>query len=141
MDISVFFEFNGNASEALEYYKGIFGGEVYKVTYGEMPSEGDFVLPDEQKSLIAFASINVNGSYINMSDVLPGFGPELSVGNNVTVMYSTDSYDEAQKIYDTLSDKGQVIMPFAPTSWAKGFGVLCDQFGIQWKINVDENCN
>ncbi len=101
MGISVFLEFNGNASEAIDFYKGIFGGEVYKMTYGDMPSQGDFELPSDQKALVAYASIDVKGTKISLSDVLPAFGgPEVTVGNNVTAMYSTDDFDEGKKIYD-----------------------------------------
>ncbi len=139
MAVSVFFEFNGNASKALEFYKSIFGGEVYKMTYGDIPADGDFELPDDKKALVAYASLDVKGTKINLSDVLPEFGgPEVVAGNNVTAMFSTDNYDEGKKIYDALLDKGNVIMPFEPTFWAKGFGELVDQFGVQWKVNVSE---
>ncbi len=137
MGVSVFFEFNGNAAEALDYYKGIFGGEVYKLTYADMPAEEDFVVSEEQKKLVAYATLEVNGTLISFSDIIPGFGPEMTVGNNVTALYSTDKFEEGKKIFDALSKEGNVIMPFEKTSWAEGFGELCDRFGIQWKVNVD----
>ncbi len=138
MSISVYLNFDGNASEAINFYKGIFGGEVFKMTYGEMPEEEDFVLPDDKKKLVAFASIDINGGSIKLSDVIEGFGPGLSIGNNVNVMYSTSDYDEAKRVYDALLDKGKEIMPFAKTFWSKGYGLLSDRFGIMWHIDVDE---
>lgn len=137
MAIGVYLNFNGNATEALDFYQSIFGGKVYKMTFDEMPPDENFVIPDDKKDHIMHASITVGDTSINMSDILPGMGPDLVVGNNVQVMFSTDDYDQAKRIYDALIDKGQVIMPFSETFWSKGYGLLVDRFGIQWHIDVE----
>ena len=36
-----------------------------------------------------------------------------------------------------LSEGAQVTMPLADTFWNAYFGMLTDQFGVQWMVNVD----
>ena len=48
-----------------------------------------------------------------------------------------DSDAEAQRIVAALADGGEVFMPLQETFWAQRFGILVDQFGIPWMINVE----
>ena len=42
---------------------------------------------------------------------------------------------EADRIFQTLAEKGAVQMPIQETFWAVRFGMLVDQFGTPWMIN------
>jgi PhnB protein len=44
---------------------------------------------------------------------------------------------EGKRLFDALSEKGQVVMPFQKTFWAEGFGMVNDQFGVPWMVNVE----
>ena len=39
---------------------------------------------------------------------------------------------------NTLADGGQVMMPFQPTFWSKGFGMVVDRFGLMWMVTLPE---
>jgi PhnB protein len=52
---------------------------------------------------------------------------------NVNVKNTADG----KRIFDALADGANVVMPFGPTFWAAGFGMLSDRFGIPWMINCE----
>ena len=43
---------------------------------------------------------------------------------------------EGERVFAALAQNGQVQMPFQETFWAKGFGMLIDQFGTPWIVNA-----
>ena len=72
------------------------------------------------------------------SDSLKNMGPALSVGNNVTIAIGPDSRQEADRLFNGLSDGGQVQMPMSDAFWGGYFGSFVDKYGVNWLINVDE---
>jgi PhnB protein len=47
-----------------------------------------------------------------------------------------DDVAEGERVFAALAQNGTVQMPFQSTFWAKGFGMLIDQFGTPWIINA-----
>ena len=45
--------------------------------------------------------------------------------------------NEGGRIFNALTQGGQVQMPFAATFWAQGFGVVTDRFGTPWMVNAE----
>jgi PhnB protein len=45
--------------------------------------------------------------------------------------------EQGRELFEKLSQGGQVTMPYQSTFWAKGFGMLTDQFGVNWMVNVE----
>jgi len=50
---------------------------------------------------------------------------------------SPTTLEEGRRLFDALAKGGEVQMPFDPTFWAEGFGMLRDQFGVPWMVNVE----
>jgi len=44
--------------------------------------------------------------------------------------------EKAESIYNSLSENGNTIMPFAEVFWGGKFGMFVDQFGIQWMVST-----
>jgi len=59
----------------------------------------------------------------------------IKTGNNYSISVNVIDEDEAAAIFAGLSDKGQTIMPFAEAFWGGKFGMLVDQFGVQWMVS------
>ncbi|PWD98852.1 VOC family protein [Marinilabilia rubra] len=140
--VNIYLTFNGNCREAFEFYKSVLGGEFpYVGTFGEMPpQEGMQPVPEDKKGQIMHMSLPVSQETQLMgSDTIEGFGPPVTSGNNFSINISTDSAKEADRIFKGLSEGGKVIMPMDKTFWGAYFGMLTDQFGINWMINVDLN--
>ena len=49
-----------------------------------------------------------------------------------------DDAAEGERVFGALAQEGKVQMPFQATFWAKGFGMLIDQFGTPWIVNAGQ---
>ncbi|MDQ0246724.1 PhnB protein [Bacillus fengqiuensis] len=122
--------FNGNAKEALEYYKDVFEGEILGIqTFGE----ADFPTPPEVDDRIMHAQFKKDGLFLMVSDAF--LGQSIEVGNHISLALELESEEEIQKLYDTLSEKGSVLMELQDTFWGAKFAKVKDCFGVIWDLN------
>ncbi len=138
---NIYLTFNGNCREVFEFYQKVFGGEFpYVGTFADMPAqEGMPPIPDEFKNRIMHMSLPISKETALMgSDVIPGMGDDMVIGTNFSVSISTDSKEEADRIFAGISEGGQVTMPMDSTFWGDYFGMCTDQFGINWMIGFQE---
>lgn len=132
--INVYLNFSGNAEEAFNFYKSIFGGDFSDVNrYGEMPDADK--LTDEQKNAIMHIGLPVGDFTLMGADVLASMGQQVTVGSNVHLSIQADSKEEADKLFNGLAAGGTVKMPLADTFWDAYFGMLEDKYGIHWMVN------
>jgi PhnB protein len=74
-----------------------------------------------------------DGGYLYGGDA-PAHMPFQGIqGASVALNFATVA--EAQEVFDKLAAGGKVTMGFAPSFWARGFGMLSDQFGTPWIVN------
>jgi PhnB protein len=64
-------------------------------------------------------------------------GQTLKPGDNFSISLDTESEEEATRLFNGLSEGGQVTMPLEKTFWNAYFGMFTDKFGIQWMVNYD----
>ncbi|MFT4193590.1 VOC family protein [Ottowia sp.] len=146
MQFVPYLNFDGNCAEALDFYARLFGGQiVFKSTFGDMPpEEGMPPLPDAAKGLLMHAQLQVGAQLLMASDALPameGLDPEACGGGyrkpqGLWVSIAVETEAEGRRVFDGLSEGGQVAMPFARTFWSPGFGMVTDRFGTPWMVNV-----
>lgn len=144
-NINPYLNFGGNAEEAFNFYRSVFGGEFTGVLrWKDMPGacEGDQQLAEADKEKIMHIALPIGGSNMLMaSDSLESFGPPLNVGNNFNIAIAPDSKDEADRLFGELSAGGTVEMPLADAFWGGYFGSFKDKFGIGWLVNYDKGQN
>ncbi|PZG17147.1 hypothetical protein C1I95_16090 [Micromonospora craterilacus] len=128
--LNPYFNFPGNAREAVEFYRSVFGGDLTMSTFGEFGTE-DPALADK----IMHAMLETPSGYTLMaSDTAPGM--EHLPGNNVAVSLSGDDADDLRGYWTKLSDGGTVMIPLAKQMWGDEFGMCVDRFGIGWMVNI-----
>lgn len=139
--INIYLTFDGNCEEAFEYYKTVFNKEFSDVNrFSEMPPSEDMTIADADKNKLMHISMPISSETVLMgSDMIEGFGPPLVVGNNFSISVRPDSREEADRIFNALSDGGEVTMPMDETFWGAYFGMTTDKYGIAWMINLDPN--
>lgn len=132
-----YLNFSGNCMEAFDFYKSILGGEFSNVSRSsDMPSDtGTDASHDPAPEGIMHISLPVGDSTLMGSDVPPGMGSVIA-GNTCYVCLSPDSPDEGRRVFDGLSDGGQVEMPYDKQFWGDFYGSLTDRFGIKWMVNA-----
>ncbi|OIQ20113.1 MAG: VOC family protein [Flavobacterium sp. MedPE-SWcel] len=137
--INPYIAFNGNCEEAFSFYKSVFGGEFTHIgRFKDMPCEEDQKIPEEDAEKIMHVSLPIGtGTTIMGCDSSDSFGKNLVIGNNITISINVDNEAEAHRIFNGLSDSGNIMMPLNKTFWAALFGMFTDKFGINWMINCE----
>lgn len=132
MKIDPYLNFDGNCREAMEFYAETLGGTIEMMsTFAGSPMEAD--MPPEMRDQILHASILVDRQRIMASDG----GQMYQKPQGLMVSLDIEGLDEAQRVWDALSEGGEISMPFEKTFWAERFGMVVDRFGIPWLINCD----
>ena len=128
--LNPYISFNGNAQEAMEFYKSAFGGELTLNTFGEYGEPG---APGADK--IMHAQLETpQGFTLMASDTPPGI--EYNPGTNISISLSGDDADQLRGFWSRLSDGGTVTMPLEKQMWGDEFGMCTDRFGVPWMVNI-----
>lgn len=133
--LNPYLNFDGQAEEAFNFYKSIFGGEFRGGIMKMGGAPGTENLSDEEKNRVMHVALPIGDDMLMASDIVPSMGHKLIVGNNNYVSIFPDSREQADTFFNKLSAGGEVEMPMADQFWGDYFGSLVDKFGIRWMIN------
>ncbi|WP_028923558.1 VOC family protein [Pseudonocardia acaciae] len=128
--LNPYLSFDGNAREAMEFYREVFGGDLVLHTFGEL---GGMEGADADKIMHGMLETE-SGFSLMGADNPPGM--DRTVGNNITVALSGDSVDELRGYWEKLSDGGTVSVPLEKQMWGDEFGACQDRFGVPWLVNI-----
>jgi PhnB protein len=130
--LNPYLSFDGNAREAMEFYRSVFGGELTVSTFGE------FGAPDPAVAdKVMHAQLITDAGYALMaSDTPPGM--DYQPGNTITVSLSGDDAAELRRYWDKLADGGTVSVKLEKQMWGDEFGQCVDKFGIGWLVNIGQ---
>jgi PhnB protein len=128
--LNPYISFPGNARQAMEFYKRVFGGTLTLSTFGE------FGMPDSPHAdKIMHGMLETDRGFTLMgSDTPPGM--EHNPGDNIAVSLSGDDAEELRGYWEKLSDGGTVSVPLEEQMWGDEFGTCVDLFGITWMVNI-----
>src|SRR5258705_11042557 len=108
--VSIYLNFAGNAEEAFNSYKNIFKTEFSApfMRMGDMPTQpGMPALSDTDKTKVMHVALPIlGGTQIMATDMLESMGHKLLEGNNVTISLNPDTKEEADRLYNELSQVG-----------------------------------
>lgn len=137
-----YLNFDGQAEEAFNFYKSVFGGEFIGGIHRMSDAPGCENLPDNEKNRVMHVSLPIGGGTILMaSDNCPSMGHQLTMGNNVYISLHPDSREEADRLFNELSAGGAIEMPMEDMFWGDYFGSFKDKFGVLWMINHNAEQN
>ena len=132
MKLNPYLNFNGQCAEAFALYEQCIGGKIEMMqTHGESPMKDR--VPPAWHGKILHAAMAYDGQLLMGSDVPPD-RYEAPQGFAVSITVTREA--EGQRIFQALGDRGKITMPFQPTFWSPGFGMLVDRFGIPWIVNT-----
>ncbi|MEO6136443.1 MAG: VOC family protein [Ginsengibacter sp.] len=127
-----YLNFNGNASEALDFYATALNGSIdFKQTFGESPMDS----PAEYKDKVMHARFVAGDLNFMVSDCPPGV--TVNEGNNLSLSLNFADVNELNKTFDALKVGGKITMELQDTFWGARFGMLIDKFGFNWMFNHD----
>jgi PhnB protein len=107
-----------NCLQVMEYYQSLFGGEISNIQK-----------TDDGKCL--HAELHFGDSIIHFSDTFS----KVQKGDHVRVVLQCESEEEIRRVYESLSQEGQVTLELQDTFWGAIHANLIDRFGIGWLLN------
>ena len=130
--LNPYISFDNSARQAMEFYRGVFGGNLTMNTFGEF---GQADSPDADK--IMHSQLETDSGFTLMASDTPA-GMQRNPGDTITISLSGDDADSLRGYWEKLSDGGTVTMPLEKQMWGDEFGMCTDKFGIPWMVNVTQ---
>jgi PhnB protein len=137
--INVHLNYNGNAEEAFTFYKSVFGGDFSKITRLKDLESPDFPVDEKDANKIMHIALPIGNNTLMANDVPSFLGTVNENENRSKIAISTESREEADKLFNGLSAGGTVEMPIQDSPWGSYFGMFRDKYGIEWMIDFDSN--
>jgi PhnB protein len=138
--VSTYLNFPGNTEEAFNFYKSVFktefvGGSFQR--FGDIPpQEGMPPLSAADKKLILHIQLQILGGHILMgTDAPESMGFKIEKGNNMNINLEPESREETKRLFDALSQGGNITMPLEDMFWGAYYGSCTDKYGINWMVN------
>ncbi len=123
--------FDGEAREAMDFYRSVFGGELTTSTY----AEGGMADDPAQGDKIMHAMLDAGPDLCLMaSDAPPGMPHD--TGSQISISLSGDDEATLRGYWDALVDGGAVTLPLERAPWGDSFGMCTDRFGVPWMVNI-----
>ncbi len=137
--INPYIAFNGNAEEAFNFYKSVFGGEFTRVVrFKDMPSDPGNQVTEEEGNKIMHISLPIGKENFLMANDVPKFmGVVNEKENRSKISVNAESKEEADKLFNGLSAGGAIEFPIGDSPWGSYFGMFRDKYGIEWMIDFD----
>ncbi len=127
--------FNGNAEEAFTFYKSVFGGEFTKIIRFKDLASVEFPVPEKEEHKIMHIALPIgNGSVLMANDVPEFMGKVDERENRSKIVVSTESKEEAERVFNGLSAGGEIEGPMSDSPWGTYAGMFRDKYGIEWII-------
>ncbi|MEG0177365.1 VOC family protein [Anaerorhabdus sp.] len=136
MSVNIYFNFDGNCAEAVNYYADIFNVEANIMKFGEMSSNPGFPLSEEVKKRVIHANINIEGNKLMFSDIMPDM--EYIVGNNLSIIINTKDKEKLTDWFNKLAQDGFIVMPLTETFFSDLYGFVKDKYGVGWQFNLEK---
>jgi PhnB protein len=130
--LNPYLAFDGKAAEAMTFYQSVLGGDLTLSTFGEFQMNDD---PADADKIMHAQLQTPNGLTLMAADVPTTV--ELRPGNNVSISLSGNDEDELRGYFDGLAGGGGTVdQPFVKARWGDTFGMVTDQFGLEWMVNA-----
>ena len=133
--------FNGNAEEAFNFYKSVFGGEFAKIIRFKDLSNLEHVAAENEANKIMHIALPIGPNLLMANDVPESMGRVNENENRSKIFISAKSREEADRLFSGLSAGGDIEMPIADSPWGSYFAMFRDKYGIEWMVEFDSKDN
>jgi PhnB protein len=137
--INPYINFNGNAEEAFNFYKSVFGGEFAKIMRFKDMASAEYPVAENEANKIMHIALPIGKNVLMANDVPDILGKINENENRSKISISAESREEADKLFNGLSAGGTIEMPISNSPWGSYFGMFRDKYGIEWMVDYDAN--
>lgn len=133
--INPWINFNGNALEAFTFYKSVFGGEFTKMTRLKDLASSEFPVSEVDSEKIMLIVLPIGKNNMLLANDVPSFLGKVNENENRSkISLTAESKEEADTLFNNLSQGGHVEASIGESPWGTYFGMFRDKFGIEWTI-------
>lgn len=129
--------FNGNAEEAFNFYRSVFGGEFTKIIRFKDLANDNFQVAEHEADKMMHIALPIGGNFLMGNDVPEILGRTNENENRSKIVINAESKTEADHLFYGLSEGGNIEMPINDSPWGTYFGMFRDKYGIEWMIEFD----
>ena len=133
--------FNGNAEEAFTFYKSVFGGEFAIIMRFKDISSPEFPVTEKEANKLMYIALPIGKNVLIANDVPESMGKTNENENRSKISISAESKEEADRLFNGLSEGGQIEVPIGDSPWGSYFGMFRDKYGIEWIVDFDPKYN
>ena len=132
MQVQPYLCFEGRCEEAVEFYRKALGAEITMLMrVKESPDPGMCAPGAEDK--VMHMCFRIGDTTLLASDGRCTGQPNFQ---GISLSLTAPSDAEAERLFASLADGGQVRMPMTKTFFSSRFGMVADRFGVPWMIVV-----
>jgi PhnB protein len=139
--INPYINFNGNAEEAFNFYKSVFGGDFEKIVRFKDLSNPEFQVAENEANKIMYIALPIGKNILMANDVPESMGKTNENENRSKISVSAESREEADRLFSGLSVGGNIEFPIGESPWGSYFGMFRDKYGIEWMVDFDHKTN
>lgn len=133
--LNIWINFNGNALQAFEFYKSVFGGEFEKIVRFKDIATEEYPVAEKEENRIMYIALPIgNNTTLIANDVPEVLGQVNERENRSKILVRTESREEAEKLFNGLSAGGEVEGEMGESPWGSYAGMFRDKYGIEWII-------
>ena len=133
--------FNGNAEEAFNFYRSVFGGEFARIIRFKDISGPEYPVAENEVNKIMHIALPIGQNVLIGNDIPESMGRVDENENRSKISISAESREEADKLFTGLSAGGNVEVPPGDNPGDPYFGMFRDKFGIEWIVDFDPKYN
>lgn len=126
--------FNGNAEQAFNFYKSVFGGELGRIVRFKDLEGPEFPVAPHERDKVMHVELPIGGNMLMGNDVPESMGPTNENENRSKIIVIAESKEEADRLFGGLSEGGSVEFPMGDSPWGSYFGMFRDKYGIEWMV-------
>lgn len=127
--------FNGNAEEAFNFYKSVFGGTFATIIRFKELASPEHPIAKHEANKIMHIALPIGPTSLMGNDVPEFMGPTNERENRSKIAITAESREEADRLFNGLSEGGEIEMPIGDSPWDSYFGMFRDKFGIEWMVD------
>lgn len=132
MQVQPYLMFDGRCEEAAEFYKKALGAEIVMLMRFKQAPERTMCPPGAEEKIMHLR-MRIGQSTVLASDGRCQGQPTFQ-GFSLTITVPDEA--EADRLFGSLADGGQIQMPLTKTFFSPRFGMVADRFGVCWMIYV-----
>ena len=127
MRLDPYVNYRGTCEAAFRFYEQHLGGRITVMSrHGDMPNPQ---IPPDWKGKVLHARIQIGNSILMGADI-----PDAQPMRSAYLTITTDSEQDAERLYGVLAEGGEVFMKMEKTGFANRFAMLRDKFGTSWML-------